>query len=224
MKLDRSLVTIFTLVVALHAGLILWAFREGADSPIPTPLPPLVVKTIALQPPKLNNSSALKPAPKKTTPPPKPIEKKPIASKPIPKKAPAKQKETTPPPPEKKDDPLLNAARDALRNLKQPTTVEPTKTLAQTEPSTHSTNTLSYEQDLSQRLHKFLRLPEYGQVTIQLTLNRTGTVDKVNVLEAESQTNRDYIQKQLPNLRFVGFGKHYSGEEKHSFMLVLKNE
>ena len=90
MKLDRSLVTIFILVVALHAGLILWAFNQGSDKSSPIVQPPLVVKTIALQPtktkPQNNPPAAQKTVQKKAPPPPKATPKKAAPPIPTPKK------------------------------------------------------------------------------------------------------------------------------------------
>lgn len=127
-------------------------------------------------------------------------------------------------PAQKVENTLLAAAKEALSQLKQTPMLDPVTTLALSEEVPTKLTASSYEQDLAQRLHTLVRLPEYGQVTLQLTLNRNGTVEKFEVTSAESQINRDYIQQQLPKLRFVTFGTRYPGEEKHTFLLVLKNE
>lgn len=224
MKLDRALVTIFLTVVGLHAGIILWMILQSTFQPlVPPPTRPLVVKTITLQPPKkaptapvsaikkpvVEAAKPVKEAPKKEA-----VVKKTVTAKTTKKSVPAQKVENT----------LLAAAKEALSQLKQTPTLDPVTTLAVSEEAPTKLSGSSYEQDLAQRLHTLVRLPEYGQVTLQLTLNRNGTVEKFEVTSAESQINRDYIQQQLPKLRFVTFGNRYPGEEKHTFLLVLKNE
>lgn len=256
MRMDRSLVTTFLLVMSVHAGLILWVLGRSSSQPLLVPAPPLVVRTISLQPPQsvIQTVVQVAPAPKKTVVE-QPVSTKTEAKKPKtvaqPKPAKAEVKKqvievtkakevakpkpnpsttTNKPAPKKvaaaqamSDDPLLATARQALQSLKQPTTVEPAKAFAAASAAPQTVY-LPYEQTLGQRLHQLVRLPEYGEVSIQLTLRRDGTVVKVEVLSAESERNRDHIQQQLPNLRFPTFGKQYTGEETHIFRLVIKNE
>jgi len=218
MKLDRSLVTIFLAVIFIHAGLILWAVTGRSNNVLIVSTPPLVVKTIALAPliaaPQPASQTAAKPkASTKTVP---PVKKTAATPKQEPKQQ-AKQEV-------KQDTILLDRAKEALRSLKQAPTVNPIKTLPHTEFTTTPPSPSNYEQELAQRLHKLVRLPEYGEVEILLTLNRDGSVDKIEILAAESEMNRQYIQKQLPHLRFLTFGKQFPKEKQHTFMLVLRNE
>ena len=234
MKRDRTLVTIFLLVVFLHAGLIFWAIAKSSLQPLLIPSPPLMVKTIALNPtptlsqapshppkkspPQIRKTEAKKEFTKETIPS-APKKAAAVSTKPL-AKTPPKQE---PPAQKMGEDLLLNTARQALQNLQKPVTVEASKSFEN--PSSHAiTAPQPYDQILGQRLHQWLRLPEYGEVTIQLTLNRDGTVAKALVVKAESETNRTYIQQQLPHLRFPTFGKQFPGEETHAFLLVLKNE
>ncbi|HEX2578990.1 MAG TPA: hypothetical protein VHK67_01120 [Rhabdochlamydiaceae bacterium] len=58
------------------------------------------------------------------------------------------------------------------------------------------------EELLASFLHTSLNLPEIGEVKIQLTLKKDGTVGHLHVLQAESQKNKAYLEKQLPLLKF----------------------
>lgn len=51
-------------------------------------------------------------------------------------------------------------------------------------------------------LHDTLHLPEVGEVKLEITVRKNGTVAKVVVLRAESQKNKLYLQEHLPHLQF----------------------
>jgi outer membrane biosynthesis protein TonB len=82
----------------------------------------------------------------------------------------------------------------------------------------------SYYDELVCRLKLGLRLPEYGPVRVKLTLSRQGQVQKVAVLSARSQKNRDYIKKMLAQMSFPNFGQNFGDEKEHTFHLNLSNE
>jgi outer membrane biosynthesis protein TonB len=58
------------------------------------------------------------------------------------------------------------------------------------------------EEALASFLHTSLNLPEFGEVKIQMTIKKDGTVARLSVLQAESQKNKAYLEKHLPLLRF----------------------
>jgi hypothetical protein len=58
------------------------------------------------------------------------------------------------------------------------------------------------EKALVSFLHTSLNLPEFGEVKIQLTVKKDGSVARLVVLQAESQKNKAYLEKHLPLLRF----------------------
>lgn len=51
-------------------------------------------------------------------------------------------------------------------------------------------------------LHDTLHLPEVGEVKLEITVRKNGTVAKVVVLRAESHKNKLYLQENLPHLQF----------------------
>lgn len=60
----------------------------------------------------------------------------------------------------------------------------------------------SEEETLASFLHTSLNLPEFGEVKIQMTIKKDGTVARLSVLQAESRKNKSYLEKHLPLLKF----------------------
>lgn len=83
---------------------------------------------------------------------------------------------------------------------------------------------MSYREELAGRLKLLLRLPEYGDVKVNLTLDRTGKVAKVAIVNADSVINRKYIEKTLPGLSFPAFGTNYASAAEYTFSITLSNE
>jgi colicin import membrane protein len=83
---------------------------------------------------------------------------------------------------------------------------------------------MSYREELAGRLKLLLRLPEYGDVKVNLTLDRTGKVAKVAIVNADSVVNRKYIEKTLPGLSFPAFGTNYASAAEYTFSITLSNE
>lgn len=77
----------------------------------------------------------------------------------------------------------------------------------------------SKEDDLVSFLHSSLNLPEFGEVTIQLTIRRNGTVSQIVVKKAESQKNKAYLEQHLPLLQFP-----LILEKEQTFTLTFCNE
>ena len=67
----------------------------------------------------------------------------------------------------------------------------------------------SYYDELVSRLKLALKLPEYGDVKIKLTLSRQGKVTKVIITQAKSRKNREYIEKILVATSFPRFGDNF---------------
>lgn len=82
----------------------------------------------------------------------------------------------------------------------------------------------SYYDELASRLKLLLRLPEFGEVKIKLTLARSGKYVKVSIVRAESQSNRKYVEKTLPTLKYPAFGNNFSGKDQYTFVISLSNE
>jgi hypothetical protein len=83
---------------------------------------------------------------------------------------------------------------------------------------------IGYHEELASRLKLLLRLPEFGEVKIKLTLERSGRFVKVVIVSAESASNRKYIEKTLPALKFPSFGNNFNDLDQYTFVIALSNE
>ena len=82
----------------------------------------------------------------------------------------------------------------------------------------------SYYREIIQRLKLCLKLPEYGQVQLKLTLSRAGKTLSVQVLSSKSRKNQKYLEEMLPKITFSSFGTNFSNEKSHTFMLNITND
>lgn len=90
--------------------------------------------------------------------------------------------------------------------------------------NTGGSDLLSYEEELSLRLKAWLTLPEHGSVKIKLTLNSQGQFVQMQIIKAESEKNRRYIEKRIPELSFPCFGPSLPAEKQRIFSLTLNNQ
>ncbi len=81
-----------------------------------------------------------------------------------------------------------------------------------------------YEEELVSYLEALLSFPEDGEVKVKLTLNRSGSVQKVEIVKASSTKNRNYIENSLASCSFPAFGTHFKGEASHTFTLNLTSD
>lgn len=80
-----------------------------------------------------------------------------------------------------------------------------------------------YTSELIQRLKLSLRLPESGEVIVDLTLKRNGKIAGIKIRDAKSSTNKYYVESQLPTLNFPEFGESYPNNDEKLFTLTLQN-
>ena len=83
---------------------------------------------------------------------------------------------------------------------------------------------VSYRDEVASRLKLLLKLPEYGDVKVKLTLDRSGKVVSVVIVSAESGANRKYIEKALPTMSFPAFGSNFDAAKEYTFSITLSNE
>lgn len=81
-----------------------------------------------------------------------------------------------------------------------------------------------YTDTLVSHLHRSLSLPDYGEVKIQLSLRQDGTVAKLIVLKTQSEKNKQYLESNLPRLRFPRFDGAYANKKEYTFILTFCNE
>lgn len=82
----------------------------------------------------------------------------------------------------------------------------------------------NYEEELILYLESILSLPEKGEVKLKLTLNRDGSMQKIGILKATSDRNRNYVETKLALRSFPAFGKHFKNETAHTFTITLTSE
>ncbi|MGA8164475.1 MAG: hypothetical protein WB791_05550 [Waddliaceae bacterium] len=120
----------------------------------------------------------------------------------------------------KKD--LLANAKKKLENIQSRSTLNDLAMVESLEVD--AVETVDYEKMLAYHLRQMLRLPEFGEVKVKLTLNWKGDVVSAVVIETASMLNSKYVKKTLPSLRFPPFGLHFYGEEEHAFLVTLTND
>ena len=81
----------------------------------------------------------------------------------------------------------------------------------------------SYISELVAKLQKSLKLPEFGEVVVELTLEKSGKVVSWTIKEAKSLTNKMYVEKTLPSLKFPIFEGSLKHEAAHTFIFVLNS-
>lgn len=82
---------------------------------------------------------------------------------------------------------------------------------------------VNYRDQVGKTLKSELKLPEYGAVTMRLTLDPLGKVVKVEIVNSQSSKNRAYVEKNIPMLSFPPFGQQFKGELQCTFSFILKN-
>lgn len=80
-----------------------------------------------------------------------------------------------------------------------------------------------YIEKLSALLQGSLRLPESGDVCLNIKLDRAGKVINWGVVSSMSEKNEAYVNIHLPKLRFPPFQSEWPGEKQHTFFLTLSD-
>lgn len=245
---DRTYVYIAAGVLIAHAALLSWIYWFATDPWQQQKITQrLVVQTIALNPaPSIKSETkSVLPAvaeaekPKKKNEKKEPAKPEIIAAKNPPAKTkdvPVQAKVLPDPEQKKKREELLAKAQESIakiaqsRDKKSPDKVSEKKTLKAPEvmPSLSIENLsmeasesqdTSYRDEVAARLKLLLRLPEYGEVKVKLTIDKSGKVIKTVIMNAQSKVNQAYIEKSLPELTFPAF----SGIEQ-TFVIRLCND
>lgn len=171
--------------------------KKTPAATVSKPLPKPTAKTV----PK-KTTAAKKPVAKPQTP----VKKPPTANKPavVEKGKPLKKAAIKKPEPPKE---IWDEIDQALAKIEKKSYSTSKQSLEVPQPLTFLDEQISEVGDDSEIshlmgfLHDTLHLPDVGEVKIQITVRKNGTVDKVVILNAESKKNKDYLQKHLPLLQ-----------------------
>ncbi len=217
-------------IVFIHLAVLLWLYPNlDKRSLRPASSSRVVVKTIDLLPKPLKQAAAENiplPQPKpslpkpKTSTPAKKIEK--------PKKSMSKTQETPKKNVSSAHQALLEKAKETVANIKAPVvksspSPQDSKPLTDIALNSFKIDTdFSYEADLSSQLKLLLKLPEPGKAVVDLTVDRTGKIKNVQIIEAKSVLNKKYLEKTLPELALPPFGIYFRGMDQKTFRLELR--
>ncbi len=185
---------IFCFVLTAH--LIFIACSRFSIRATPRPRQPLVIRTHPLTPPPASTQK-LRKKKKRKTPHVNPKKKSPHPS--------IKKKKKRPAPSSRRE------VRQALAKIHSlPPKIEAQVTLdvphAVTalhidQPTREEEKNLTPEEALTAYLRRFLTLPAYGTVTLEMTIT-SGKLTHMTVLDAENAVNATYLQHHLPLLSF----------------------
>ena len=234
-------------VLSVHLSFVLWTLFFHVAPPkrlMPKHLTvktfsPKVQTTVAAAPPvapPAKKKPAPLPSPKKTPVPPAPakklaapapvVVKRPQVMDKKPAVAPQTQKTKKTPIPQELLQELeesiakIDEKRDKLyrrKKLEAPAAIEVLRIDAL--DIERNVSDLSYAETLVTHLKQTLNLPDYGEVKIQLTLGRDGSVEKLVIVKSESDKNKRYLEDHLPRLKFPNLNK-----DTHTFVLTFCNE
>lgn len=217
---------IFFTVLFSHLAVVLMLFFSSPSRHL-TPPKKIAVRTHTMaikSPPVQKQAIPTAPSRKKTpkkTPPKEP--KKSPAKKPAPQVTPTKTAKKDPPP-EKKTVPTPSPTVA----LEEPLPLSIPKPLAPLEidlnPEIKLLGAPSYQETLIGYLHTKLRLPEFGEVKLEIVLTPEGKVKSVRVLQSASILNKNYLEKNLPLLKFPPPTVLDSSKKEQTYILVFCNE
>lgn len=211
---DRRLLLIAACVAVLHLCAIAWMEWGKPPMRYSPAQERLVVKTVQLKP------EVKKPKPKSNP-------KKPVASaKKKPAKKPVSKKKKEPVKNTVKND-LIAQAKERLSQVKKTSKTLDTIDLVeamQIDSLEGGVEDHGYYTLIATALRQHLRLPEYGEVKVHLCLGCQGTVVQVNIVSAQNESNRRYVEKVLPSVKFPPFGKAFQNEKEHTFTITLAND
>ena len=210
----------YAFVIALHLTILITIAARLEPTTVIRPRGKVVVSTIQLKKTKTQTVAAAKPKPQAPKPKPtaqkKKVETVDKEKEKLLKKALASL--------EKIDDPVEQA--DIPKPLAMPSMISGLQTEAALDQTTEdlSPQELGYCEELVAQLRLKMRLPDFGEVRVELTVDREGNITQVKVQSSQSEANRAYVEAIMPQLTLPPFGKNFRGKKKHRFLLALAND
>ncbi len=107
--------------------------------------------------------------------------------------------------------------------IKQIAALQSEATLAEVS-GTFGVHEASYISDLVLRLQCGLKLPEFGDVTIDLTISKFGIAESVIIVAAASRKNAKYAEETIPAILFAPLGSNFGTATKYTFRITLSNK
>ncbi len=82
----------------------------------------------------------------------------------------------------------------------------------------------SYISDLVFRLKCGLKLPEFGDVTIDLIISKFGIAESVTIVTSASRINAKYAEETIPTILFAPFEGNFGAATKYTFRITLSSK
>lgn len=82
---------------------------------------------------------------------------------------------------------------------------------------------ISYGEKIVGFLQNSLELPEFGEVKVDLELNGLGRIIRVEIIEAKSKKNGEFLKKRLLELDLPCFNDEKKSDAIHKFTITFKN-
>ena len=174
------------------------------------------------------NSEPIKESAKKETAK-SPTKAAPQTSKPVKKNAqPSSNKPAKPAIP----NALLDELDKSIENMAKPSKSKaprgkahmPSLEIEQGGPISAPSQDLQYQEILAAFFHEQLQLPEFGEVTIKVTVHKDGTIKTATVTRSESSKNRKYLEEQLPRLHLPRPTSSTFFEDQQTFLITFSHE
>lgn len=210
---------IFSLVLSTHIGFFLFfAWQQEPPPPLLlTTRSALVIRTVVEEEKQeiVVEKGVVEEEKKEPTPPQKPI---------------SQTKKETPPKKKSSSSPTHTAAllAEAQKNLNE--VKEGPRSTTKTEKKSPPPVTASdgesieaYASILVLQIQEQFVLPEYGEVKISLTLEKSGKVKALVIKESRSEKNSAYLKEKLNQFQFIPFYGTLKEAKEHTFIITLKN-
>ena len=204
-KLSRGKQIVVAVLLA-HIGCLFFLSADYLLSWAPPKRRKVVVNMVTIAPPKVQPFVTKKPTLK---PPLKKPETKPETkqvAKPEKKSAPTQAIAKAPPSPPPETASLLKEIEASLETIASPASLPAQKTTLQipmlTEIIREPTSTGFSDEIIAAFLQEVLTLPEFGDVRVSMTIDRSGRLKSLEVLVAKSEKNAAFLKNRLPELQY----------------------
>ena len=223
--MDRNPLILSGIVVAAH--LILLFINFNIPSPVPPNKKSIYVRTLSLS----SSTEAQRPSFSTSTQPSKPLKIGPNTSFST-KKNPKIENHPSHRKGVQEKRAILKTAEHSLKKMAAMTPFEPKKgafPLPLNPPRLEIDQNDSIETDgyltfLIHSLKEALELPERGNVTLSLTIQNSGKVLKLKVLESASDCNRAYLERALLTTALPPFSQDLKSANEQTWVLTFCNE
>lgn len=84
-------------------------------------------------------------------------------------------------------------------------------------------STFDYETIVVETLRSHLNLPEYGEVRLQIVLNARGSIQKIDIIKAQSAKNAQFLTREIPLLSFPPFETFGIKNKSLSFTITFES-